>query len=187
MFLLKNLWIAFAGFVLSLGISVHARLPEQYLTASFCALSIFFIYSLPGKISFQERGLYFYLSLACALGSGVFCFFIIHNLQALLLLIFLFGISFFYVTSFTFLKIPVRSLPYAKGALIALCWTCACVAFPFVNAQRPVDLLFCFSHFCFFLALTIPFDIRDIAIDRDTITTIAVKLGIFYSKLCSAA
>lgn len=181
--MLKNLWIAYVGFVLSLGISLHDHLPEPLLTAAFCALSIFFIYSLPGKIDFKERGFYFYLSLACALGLGVFCFYLIHNLQALLLLIFLFGISFFYVTSFSFLKIPVRSLPYAKGALIALCWTCACVAFPFINAQQPVDLLFCFSHFCFFLALTIPFDIRDIAVDRSEITTIAVKLGVFYSKL----
>ena len=185
MFLLKNLWIAIAGFVLSFGISIHANLPEPYLNAGFCALSIFFIYCLPGKINFKERGFYFYLSLVCAIGLGIFCFYIIHTLPALLLLLGLFLISFFYVTSFSFLKIPVRSLPYAKGALIALCWTGACVVFPFLNSGRELDWLFCFSHFCFFLALTIPFDIRDISVDKGVITTIAVKLGIFYSKLAA--
>jgi hypothetical protein len=176
-------WISFAGFILSLGISVHAELPDRYLTAAFCALSIFFIYCLPGKINFRKRGFYFYLSLICALALGIFCFYIIHTLAAFLLLLGVFFISFFYVTSFSFLKIPVRSLPYAKGALIALCWTAACVAFPFVNSGQSIDFLFCVSHFCFFLALTIPFDIRDISVDQGVITTIAVKLGIFYSKL----
>ncbi len=173
--------------MLSLGISFYEHLPEPYLSASFCALSIFFIYSLPGKINFKERGLYFYLSLICAIGLGVFCFFIIHKPEALFLLVFLFLISFFYVTSFTFLKIPVRSLPYMKGALIALCWTCACVLFPLVNHGKPIDWLFCFSHFCFFLALTIPFDIRDIPIDRSVITTVAVRFGVFYSKLLAVS
>lgn len=185
--LLKNLWLAAAAFSLCAGISIYYRLDEAYITAAFCALAVFFIYSLPGKINFCQRDFDFYLSLICAVILGIFCVYLVHTVQALLLLIFLFAISFFYVTSFSFLKIPVRSIPYSKGALIALCWTCACVLFPFVNAQKPVDVLFCFSHFCFFLTLTIPFDIRDIDIDRHKITTIAVKTGVLYSKMTAIA
>ena len=73
----------------------------------------------------------------------------------------------------------LRQLPYLKSPLIALVWIVVLFVFPSLNEGisfraivGPVS-----SYFLFFLALTIPFDLRDVQIDSCTQKTLPMVLG----------
>ena len=73
----------------------------------------------------------------------------------------------------------LRQLPYLKSPLIALVWVVVLFIFPSLNEgisfralAGPVS-----SYFLFFLALTIPFDLRDMQIDSSTQKTLPMVLG----------
>lgn len=78
----------------------------------------------------------------------------------------------------------LREIPVLKAPLVSLVWTGILIAFP---QQEMLDLspqFFGFSaaFFCYFLALTIPFDIRDLSLDATTQNTIPMVLGVGKSR-----
>lgn len=79
-----------------------------------------------------------------------------------------------------------RGLPYLKIILISLSWAITCGLIPtlFMN-EAPISLIIKNTNWIFFyiLAITIPFDIRDIGIDEDHQKTIPQWVGIPNSKL----
>jgi len=83
-------------------------------------------------------------------------------------------------------RFGLRNVPGIKSILIALVWTMSCVMLPIFEAERTHHLvisntnilLLISKRFLFIVALTIPFDIRDLFDDaRNGMKTIPVILG----------
>lgn len=80
----------------------------------------------------------------------------------------------------------LRDLPYLKIIFIAVSWGIACGILPLIiNKQSSgIEILLNFAWVALYiLAITIPFDIRDIGIDEDNKKTIPQWVGINQSKL----
>lgn len=86
----------------------------------------------------------------------------------------------------------LRQIPYIKTFIVALVWALLCVSCVMVYADmypvmvRPQHILLFCMDFIFILALTIPFDIRDIDYDIEgNVKTIAQRIGIDNTKKLS--
>jgi hypothetical protein len=80
----------------------------------------------------------------------------------------------------------LRDLPYLKMHLIAIVW-CKALLFPVLlnNDYESTNLLFILIHYFLFIALCIPFDIRDLNYDDVSLKTVPQLFGIKNSKLIS--
>ena len=99
----------------------------------------------------------------------------------------------FFILTFLYVKPPffkselksLRSLPFFKILNIAFCWAGVTVLFPMVQefgvADKLVWIAF-FERFLFVIALTIPFDIRDVQIDSHSMQTIPQVIGVQGAK-----
>jgi hypothetical protein len=74
----------------------------------------------------------------------------------------------------------LRELPYLKIHFIALTWTASTAIFPLVFSEStPHGYIYLIASFyCFFIAITIPFDIRDLGYDFENQKTIPQILGV---------
>lgn len=81
----------------------------------------------------------------------------------------------------------LRELPGLKAILVAVVWTGFIVAFPMMNEHQPIQLHLkeLMAFFCYFLALTIPFDIRDLKYDKPQQLTIPQLAGTLGSMVVS--
>lgn len=76
-----------------------------------------------------------------------------------------------------------RELPHVKLPLIAFVWTLATVLYPAVQAENHLQLpsnqvlLYGAERLLFVLALTIPFDVRDMHLDDLSIRTLPMAIG----------
>ena len=88
-------------------------------------------------------------------------------------------ISMFYSFSITTRLPSLRELPFVKIHLIALTWTASCVFFPLLNKEglNQADWGLIFAVYLYFVAITIPFDIRDLPYDKEKQKTIPQVLG----------
>ena len=85
------------------------------------------------------------------------------------------------------INIDIRRIPYLKILIITFCWLSVCVGIPFfeiLNETGKANLIFkqvvfhSVELFCFLLAITLPFDIRDYDIDKkDGIKTFPHLIG----------
>ena len=110
------------------------------------------------------------------------------NIKALISLI-PFGLfTLFYVIPLKGITKTATSLRMVSGIkifLIALCWAGITVLFPLINydVNFSVDVWVVFlQRFLFVLVITIPFDIRDLGHDEDTLKTIPQVLGLQNAK-----
>jgi len=78
----------------------------------------------------------------------------------------------------------LREISLLKAPLVALVWTGILIAFPQREMVHVSPQFFAFSaaFFCYFLALTIPFDIRDLTLDTTTQNTIPMVFGVGKSR-----
>ena len=83
-------------------------------------------------------------------------------------------------------RLNLRDVPGIKLFLIAFSWAGVTVFFPIVQNEveisKSIILLF-FERFLFIIAITIPFDIRDIDYDNPKLFTLPQVLGIKKSKI----
>lgn len=80
----------------------------------------------------------------------------------------------------------MRELPYLKIHLIAITWSVVIFVFPVLNEKIEVNLFSVFlAHYCYVLAVTIPFDVRDLKYDDKRHKTIPQTVGINASKTLS--
>ena len=93
--------------------------------------------------------------------------------------------SFFYVVKIPLLNIRLREIPGAKIILISLSYAVCCALIPASgNEVEYQTLVLSFGvAFFFILAITIPFDIRDIHFDSKKIKTIPQVFGITGGKI----
>ena len=82
----------------------------------------------------------------------------------------------------------MRELPYLKIHLIAFTWTTVIIAFPIINENLETEsLVILLAHYFYVLAVTIPFDIRDLKYDDKHHNTIPQTVGIRASKTLSVS
>jgi len=109
------------------------------------------------------------------------------SLPMILLLIPLGLISVFYTVPFIKiggLKISLRKIPFIKIGLIAFVWSGICVLLPALEIYGTFSqinmgvMLLMFERFLFVFAITIPFDVRDISLDKaNNVITIPKLIG----------
>ena len=85
-------------------------------------------------------------------------------------------------------SINLREIPWIKIHLIALTWVIVLIVFPALRFEivfPKTFILLCAAHYSYVLAVTIPFDIRDLKYDKPTQRTIPQVFGILGSKIIS--
>jgi len=110
------------------------------------------------------------------------------RLQALIALI-PFGVfTLFYVIPFPMQKknrVTLRSFAFLKLFLIAISWAGVTVLIPLLHYNIAIgqsEMLIFMQRFLFILVITLPFDIRDVNYDKDTLKTLPQVLGIPKAK-----
>lgn len=79
----------------------------------------------------------------------------------------------------------IRDIPGAKVFIIAIVWTVVTIVLPWVHsgAQWTLDAsLYGLQRFLFIVAITIPFDMRDLKYDEARLATIPQLIGYFKAK-----
>ena len=127
------------------------------------------------------------VTLAASLALIILCLFL--SWSSLFLLLFLALISLAYASPlFRFRNKPfgLRGVPGIKLFLIAFVWSLSCVLLPILELENmQMDILFTettlllfVNEFLFIVALTIPFDIRDMHLDKQyALHTLPTMLG----------
>lgn len=82
-------------------------------------------------------------------------------------------------------NIRLRDIPFVKAPIVALSWTSVLIAFPLVNQYSLTvnDYYRILAFILYFLALTIPFDIRDKYVDIKNQRTLPQLAGNIISKV----
>ena len=91
-----------------------------------------------------------------------------------------------YISPFRIWKLNLRDVPGLKLFLIAFSWAGVTVLFPIVQNELTITnniILLFFERFLFVVAITIPFDIRDIDYDNPKLFTLPQVIGIKKSKI----
>jgi hypothetical protein len=129
------------------------------------------------------------LLILSILGLGAISLFTDFNLKSLLILFPFAFMTFFYaIPLFKIGKLEVsfRNFPMIKIFSIAIAWAGISVFFPLYEANyqftSAVYLEF-LQRILILLAITIPFDIRDIAADAKSLKTLPQILGVNFSKV----
>jgi len=134
----------------------------------------------------KHNGFLIVLTLICGLaGSALLILIISWKPFTLILLFTMILIAVLYVIPIR--GFVLRELPGLKSVLVASVWTGFIIAFPLMNEHRPLQLHAqeLLAFFCYFFALTIPFDIRDLKYDKPHQRTIPQLLGTSFSKVIS--
>ena len=197
-----NLWISFAA--ISCGLSTYIlfqQSPNPYIllllfggTLSRYNYIVFFLKenskSEKFRYMFEKRNflkLLFFLGLVISSISSLF-----FSWTALLFIAHLGFLSvwYFLALNFGFFKLPkLREIPYIKVFVIAYVWVGSTFLLPILDNivfDSPFLLAY-FERIFFLLGITLPFDIRDIAIDKQTnVKTIATKLGVYKTKILAS-
>ncbi|WP_456379133.1 hypothetical protein [Lutibacter sp.] len=195
-YIFSNIHVALAGFsltkitLLKFGISSN-------LTPIFVALSILISYNFIRFFEIKTNRLdwfrewffrhTYYLLLLSVLATILIVyitFFSIFNLNSLYILLpFAFMTIFYAVPLFKIGKVEVsfRNFPSIKIFSIVIAWAGITVFFPLyeaeVNFNSMVFIEF-FQRIVFLIAITLPFDIRDMAIDSKSLKTLPQLFGI---------
>lgn len=199
--LYSNLWIAIAALAMALQtqLFLFGRLQySPYFPFLFCGtLFLYAIHRIVGlqkSEPFQEKGRYwviatfkshirFYAGLSALVGAY---FFFQLDLSFQLSLFAPALLSLAYVIPLFAGKKRLRDFHFIKIFLIALVWTWLTVIMPAIYYSLEFQLctlLMVLERTCFVFAITIPFDIRDLEIDRfNKVKTLPYRLGIKKSK-----
>ncbi|PHR69022.1 MAG: hypothetical protein COA67_11500 [Lutibacter sp.] len=98
-----------------------------------------------------------------------------------------FGVfTFFYGLPFPFKNIPLRNVARIKLFLIAISFAGITVLFPLVQNNIEINLnvwLIFIQRFLFIVLITIPFDIRDLYVDSESLKTLPQMVGIKKTKV----
>jgi 4-hydroxybenzoate polyprenyltransferase len=132
----------------------------------------------------SHKKLVYSLLVVGLIGSLIFAAFL--SFKSLGYLFLLGIISFFYV--FKIKNYSLRDLPVMKILLIGAVWSASCFLIPYFEMESS----FSFSIFnlaiaaaLYIIAITIPFDIRDVDVDEKSKYTIPQLLGDFASRIFS--
>ena len=124
------------------------------------------------------------LNLISLFGLAITAYYL--NFKALLVLLPFVLATTLYISPFRIWKLNLRDVPGLKLFLIAFSWAGVTVLFPIVQNELAITnniILLFFERFLFVIAITIPFDIRDIDYDNPKLFTLPQVIGIRKSKI----
>lgn len=115
------------------------------------------------------------LIIIAAIAMAVFLFFLNYSTILLLFITGCLSIAYFLPS------IRIRKYSFMKLLTLVIVWTCSTAIIPLLNNRYKInssEFLHIGSRFFFMTAICLPFDLRDILIDKsDNIRTIAFKIG----------
>ncbi len=134
----------------------------------------------------KHQRILFLIVVFCSMASLTSLFSVLNwNIKTLILLAVAGVISALYVIKVKGLN--MREVPYLKVHLIGISWSMILFVFPILNEElnEPV-LIYSVAHYLYIIAITIPFDIRDLKHDNAQYRTIPQVLGVVKSKWFAA-
>ena len=178
----SNVWIALGAIGIALSTYFYTESEVDLLVIMLVFFSTLFGYSLQ-NISQREihkhrsnqilwsqsnnkliKGIVFVSFLI-----SVFLSFYIMNIYLIILSIPFFGLVFFYRNAFSN-KLQIRNIPFFKILIISFCWSWTCCAVPQLVSNSIFNWNITFIIFTYVYAITIPFDIRDMYVDKKIFT-----------------
>lgn len=198
-----NWLIAFAAGILTGGVSVFFSAETALFNSLLIGTGTLFMYNFQRTLSpppikphptersewsILHQPLFKILSIFTLLILAVASFFWIHTLAAYLVLISAVFLGLIYAAKNPFTGKPLREIPYVKIHVIVVVWLLCCFVFPLKNSNNlmPQPFVFIGLNYLFFLAITIPFDIRDVLNDFKTQKTIPQVIGVSNAKKLAA-
>jgi hypothetical protein len=200
----SNLWISLGALSLTLNFYILNDIYINKNVLAFVFFSTLFSYNFQRliKIKFKinlkgervdwiktnTKGIYL-ISIIALIGSLFYGIPLLDETWWLLLIIG--SLTFFYVWKIPGLKgKSLRDVPTLKIFVIAIVWVLFCVIFPAVIENVRINsvniLFYSLSVFTFMIAITIPFDVRDLDLDALTKKTIPQLIGEKKSSYLSA-
>lgn len=149
----------------------------NYILAGIIGLMAVFYYNLP---FFKQNLLYIFILASLSLTTVVS---ICNKTSLLFFFLILFALLYYKMGAWK----GFRNLGLSKIFIIACVWSCTTVGSIFTERHHDQSLslrevcLPLLGSFCFYFALAIPFDIRDVK--RDKISTLPKKIGLKPSKV----
>jgi len=200
-YIFSNIHVAVAGFCITKITMIKYGIDQSY-TPIFVGLSIIISYNFirfyeikTGRLNwfkswyFEHRKELIILSGIASVFLGYILFFTDFYLKSIFVLFpFAFMTLFYVVPLFKWRKVEFsfRNFPSIKIFSIAVAWAGICVFFPLYEAKIELSFdvyLDFFQRIALLIAITIPFDIRDITSDSKELKTLPQVLGIFATKL----
>ena len=191
----SNLWIALCASGLTANTYFIFDITINFKVLLLVFLSTFSVYNLQRIVKhyFQKKNhnprhswIYKHnllISISSAFTSvlSIIIFFNLFDFVDFLLLLPFSLISTFYAFTIFPKQRALRDLPFIKIFLIAITWAVCSVFLPFIDVEVTLFYkqiaLFTFN-FLFIIAITIPFDIRDLKLDSEQTKTIPQVFGI---------
>lgn len=190
-----NLVISFSAAVLTYGISIHFNIgsPETYAIINF--LLVFAVYTLQrladgadiaiSSTYARHNTIILILTSAVALISASVLTWKIFHFNQITLLFGLFFTFICYWYTMPVFGVKLREIPGLKIFSIACTWAFACAVFPLAN--EGINLATCTEFFgliiIYFIAITLPFDVRDLNVDSFNQSTIPQLIGVSRTKI----
>ena len=200
-YIFSNIHVALAGFCLTKITLLKYGIIDN-LTPVFVALSIIISYNFIRFFEIKENSLnwfknwffehkkeLFLLSLFSIILLVYITFYSNFNLNSITILFPFAFITFFYVVplfKIGNIEVSFRNFPSIKIMSIAFAWAGITVLFPLYEANYEftsnvyIEFL---QRFFILIAITLPFDIRDVNVDPKSLKTLPQILGITISKL----
>lgn len=200
-FIFSNLLVSLSAGTLCFGICSQINIPNKIGYGIFVFFSTLFTYNLQRLIkSYQivslptnhiqwvlmnRKVLRIFLVLSCIL--MVYSFYSIFNWRVNSFLILFFSVTISLLYAFKIKGKSLRDLPHLKIHFIAIIWISAIGIFELVNENNYIlnNWIFVLAHYFYILAITIPFDIRDLKYDKKSQRTIPQVFGVNLAKVIS--
>ena len=193
----SNIWISLGAVGVTLTTFLFVNIVLDYYFLSLVFFATLFAYNLQNlafRDSFKERSnqtlwikTNYNLLKWITFFSFLTCLFLSIFLMNFFLLIISFPflcLVFFYRNNFSE-KIQLRDIPFLKILIISICWSFTCAILPQLIFNHSLDWKIIFIIFFYILAITIPFDLRDMFLDNSKISTVPQLLGAKYSYIIS--
>jgi hypothetical protein len=187
MLIYTNLITAVSAGILSAGILHASAVTDDYLYPFFVLSAVLTVYNAQRlykalfsdhqtdwlewvrKYSCQMRLVTSFFALVCFV-IGLYC--IPFSIDNAIILLFGALLCTFYVMPIS--GFTLRQIPVLKNVIVAMVWTMILVIVP-LNNSAPTEQIALFV--LYFFSLTLPFDIRDIHLDKNHIVTLPHLLG----------
>jgi hypothetical protein len=206
----SNTWISLGGVLFALQFYVLFKLPINPYYLGFIGCSTFMTYNFQRFVKlrhdaykknerFQWMIAHHKLLFAMMSIAGIGLLYTLFKLdffdtnslhKSSYILVLMAFLSFFYIVRLpVFLSSNLRDIPYIKIYLIAIVWMLSASYLPAIFEHYPFNQhlhLFALACLIFILGLTIPFDIRDLAIDQARKKTIPQLIGVRKSLILSS-
>lgn len=194
-FLYANVVVSLSAAFLTYGVCYMAGIDNDFQYAAFSFLGTISVYNTQRLLKSEFMQLTSWLEwvnnkrvyiipavIFCSALASILLFSLQLNWNQILGLLFFGSISFLYVSPWK--NLALRNVPGLKIHLIALSWIGILIAFPLMSKFDLTTIaIFSFIHYFYVIAVTIPFDIRDLKYDSKDKKTIPQVFGVKGSKI----